>query len=189
MDQPNQSEIAAAKQFLKNRIVAQAAEKHVSLSDAEIATLTYSEPSASQSEREFADQIDATVGAEAYEEKIAGLIRHAYKSDVEGGRKEDWDRNLRALRYEDLYVLVMVKSAGIPGAPAGLAAAIAGNKAFGIDTLCLGAVGIAGPLVFFTPIGSFLKSDLIRGCTFLFWLAALWGVGTWSRRRTFRTQR
>lgn len=186
MEKPNHSDVEAAKEFLKTRIVAEAVEEHVSLSDAEIATLTYSEPRASESERELADAVDVTVGADAYEQKIAGLLRRAYNHDAERGLRSDWDRSLRALRYEDLYVLVMVRSAGIPGAPTNPAADIGWYRVFlQIDMICLAAVGFAGILVFFTPLGSHLENDLIRGIAFVLWLAILWAIGEWSKRRTF----
>jgi hypothetical protein len=71
MSKPTQFEVDAAKQFLKTRIVASAAQRQVILSDAEIATLTYSEPTANESERELADEVDATIGTDRYERKIA----------------------------------------------------------------------------------------------------------------------
>lgn len=186
MGEPNHSDVEAAKEFLKTRIVAQAVEEHISLSDAEIATLTYSEPNASQSERELADKVDVTVGTDAYEQKIAGLLRRVYSHDTERGLRADWDRSLRALRNEDLYVLVMVHSAGIPGAPTNTAATIAWYGAFlQVDTICLAVVGLAGALVFFTSLGSFFQNDLIRGSAFVLWLGTLWALGEWSKRRTF----
>lgn len=186
MEKPNRSEVEAAKEFLKTRIMAEAVDEQVSLSNAEIATLTYSEPYASQSERELTDEVDVTIGTEAYEQKIAGLVRRAYSRDVNRGLRPEWERNLRALRYEDLYVLVMVQSARIPGAPTGFGAETGWYKAFlQIDTICLAVVGLAGLLIFFTRLGSLLKSDLIRGSAFILWLAMLWAIGAWSKRRTF----
>ena len=192
MDKPTSFDVERAKTFLKERIVARAIEEQVTLSDAEVATLTYSEPKASERERELADEVEAKVGTDVYEAKIAALVRNAYKDDVGRGVQADWQRHLTALRYEDLYVLVMVRAAGVPGAPSGLAAAITNDsyKAFlTIDTLFLAAVGVAGLVLFFTPLRSLLRTDLTRGAAFVVWLLALWAVGAWSKRRTLRTPR
>src|SRR5579864_7759918 len=105
--------VQRAINFLKDRIVAEAAEQKVSLSKAEIAGLTYSEPAATPAQRELIDQVDADIGAEVYEQKIAELIGQAYHRDVERGAKQDWDACLDALSNEDFYVLVMVQGAGL----------------------------------------------------------------------------
>lgn len=187
MSKPTQFEVEAAKQFLKTRIVACAAQKQVVLSDAEIATLTYSEPTANERERELADEVDATIGSVQYEKKIAGLIGDAYRDDVGRGVEAEWRKHLNALRYEDLYVLVMVRAAGVAGAPSGLAAITQGLLR--IDTVLLGAVGIAGLVLFFTLLRSLLRTDLSRGAAFVTWLLTLWVVGAWSKRRTVRIPR
>ena len=109
-------QVAQAKQFLKSRVLAQAAAERVTLSEPEIATLTYSEPSASESERKLADEVDSTVGMEEYEQKIARLLQHAYTSDVAAGMRSTWKEHLGALRNEDLYILVMMQIAKIPDA-------------------------------------------------------------------------
>lgn len=54
------------------------------------------------------------------------------------------------------------------------------------DTVLLGAVGIAGLALFFTPLRSLLRTDLSRGAAFVAWLVTLWGAGAWSKRRTMR---
>lgn len=187
MSRPTQFEVEAAKQFLKSRIVASAAQKQVTLSDAEIATLTYSEQTANEREREFADEVDATIGADQYENKIAGLIRDAYRDDVSRGVEAEWRQHLNALRYEDLYVLVMVRAAGIAGAPSGIAAIA--ESLLRIETVLLGAVGVVGLVLFFTPLRSFLRTDFSRGAAFVAWLVTLWVVGAWSKRRIVRVRR
>lgn len=181
MSKPTQFEVEAAKQFLKTRIVASAAQRQVTLSDAEIETLTYSEPTANERERELADEVDARIGANQYEKKIAGLIRDAYRDDVSKGLEAEWRQHLNALRYEDLYVLVMVRAAGVAGAPSGFAAIT--QSLLRIDTVLLGAVGVGGLVLFFTPLRSLLRTDLSRGAAFVAWLATLWLVGAWSKRR------
>jgi len=104
-------EVEQAMAFLKTRILAQAAEEGVGLSSVESASLMYSEPNATPEERDLMDKVDAETGTVPYEEKITRLIRNAYRSDVARGAKAEWDRSLRALRYEDRYVLVMVREA------------------------------------------------------------------------------
>ena len=163
------------------------AQRQVTLSDAEIATLTYSEPNANERERELADEVDATIGADRYERKIADLIRGAYRDDVSRGVEAEWRQHLNALRYEDLYVLVMVRAAGIAGAPSGGAAIT--QSFLRPDTVLLGVVGIAGLVLFFTPLRSLLRTDLVRGAAFVAWLVTLWMVGAWSKRRTIRIPR
>ena len=173
--------------FLKQRVLAEAGEQNIRLSNAEIAALTYSEPSATPSQRELMDQVDAEIGAEAYEKKIAKLIHEAYCSDLARGAKPDWDACLHALRNEDFYILVMVQEAGLGGK----LAALGGNPAWyagllGPDTFFAAIVVIAGIAVLFTPVGSFLRSDAARGAVFVVWIATLWILGEWSRRRAFR---
>lgn len=148
--------------------------------------LTYSEPSAGESEREQADKVDATVGADAYERKITQLLRNGYKDDVAAGRKAEWQRHLNSLRDEDLYILIMVQNAKIPSSFGYVGSPIGVSKLFSLDMVCLAGVGIAGVLLLFTPIGSFIKSGLLRAGLFVLWLAGLWSLGEWSKRRAFR---
>lgn len=181
--------VKEAKDFLKNRVVTQAAEENVALSPAEIATLTYSEPAATLDERVLADEVGAGEPSGAYEQKISALIRNAYKADEKAGRKQDWDRQLQALRAEDLYILVMVQSAGVPFKPDYIGAIGQGGllkSLLSVHLICLAAVGVAGVTLLFTPLGAFIRSDVVRGLAFVVWIAALWGVGGWSRRRAFR---
>jgi hypothetical protein len=91
------------------------------------------------------------------------------------------------LRGEDLYVLVMAERAGVMVERAALSGGSSWYEPFlTLDVLCVAAVGMIGIAIFFTPVGSFLRSDVARGCLFLAWVAALWFVGDWSRRRHFR---
>ena len=53
---------------------------------------------------------------DAYEAKIARLLRRAYEGDAKLGQKHRWDDAVRALRSEDWYILVMLQQAGIKGA-------------------------------------------------------------------------
>src|SRR5579864_1932677 len=99
--------VEQAKQFLKDRILATAAAKRVTLSAAEVAMLTYSEPDATPEERDFASEVDAQIGEQAYERKVTSLIRAAYKHDVAQGMNSEWMAHMRALQPEDYYVLVM----------------------------------------------------------------------------------
>jgi len=177
-------QIEQAMQFLKDRILDEAAHQQVKLTPAEVATLTYSEPVATSEQRNLADQVDAEIGGDAYEKKISSLIRDVYRRDVAEGMKARWDESLQSLRGEDLYVLVMVANAGVENASI---ADLQWYKSFlRLDFLCLAGIGIAGGLFFFTSLGSAVKSDAVRAVLFFAWVAAMWGIGEWSRRRAFR---
>ena len=172
--------VERALHFLRDRVVAEAAEHNVSLSKAEVAGLTYSEPSATAAQRELIDQVDAEIGSDAYKQKIATLIRQAYRRDLDRGAKREWDACLDLLRNEDLYILVMVQEAGLRRAPAWYRASL------GPDMLVIAAVVVAGIATLFTWAGSFLRGDAARAGVFVLWIAILWALGEWSRRRTFR---
>lgn len=182
--------VERALHFLRDRVVAEAAEQNVSLSKAEIAGLTYSEPSATAAQRELIDQVDAEIGSEAYEQKIATLIRQAYRRDLDRGAKQDWDACLDLLRNEDLYILVMVQEAGVMVQEAGVRRSPAWYRAsLGPNMLVIAAVVVAGIAILFTSAGSFLRGDAARAGVFVLWIAILWALGEWSRRRTFRKSR
>lgn len=176
----NTPTVEQAKQFLKNRIEHEAVRRRVVLSVAEVALLTCSEPNATDEERWYADDVDEKIGSEKYETKITMLIRQAYKQDLSEGQNREWDDAMRALRGEDLYVLVMASEAGVKGANTGPSRYV---DLLTVDVLSLAALGCAGCLFFFTPLGKVLKSDALRAVFFVVWLAALWLVGEWSKSR------
>ena len=169
--------VAHAKDFLRTRILAAASANNVALSISEIAMLTYS-----AAEERHPKQEDTQIDEEIFERKIATLIRSAYEHDVAHGMKDEWKRHLRALRGEDLYVLTMAESAGV--FKGGSFRAVASPS---VDTVCLAALGAAGWSFFFTTLGSdAIPSGNVRIALFLVWVAALWTLGEWSRRRIGR---
>ncbi len=185
--------VEEAKQFLKNRILDQAAIDNIALSKAEIAMLTYSEPSATESQHRLADEVDTDIGSDEYEHKISTLLLHSYERDVERGAKDEWKKHLNALRDEDLYLLVMVENAGISGAPISIPSPTNLSKdtkelakyLLKIDIFCLAAFAIGGGLLLLHVAPS-LSSGWARLGLCAIWLAVLWLIGEWSRRRTFR---
>jgi len=72
--------------FLRDRILAAAAEKHVTLSDAEVRLLSWSEVSGMPDDAEVVSEVDE----KAYEAKITRLIKTAYKGDIAQGMKAEW---------------------------------------------------------------------------------------------------
>jgi hypothetical protein len=181
--------IREAKEFLKNRIVKQAAIEGVALSSAEAATLTYSELTATPKQSALADEVGAGEPSGPYEQKISALIRNAYAVDKAAGQRQEWEKHLKALRTEDLYVLVMVQSAGVP-LPQGYFGVFSRPgffKSFLEPTfLCLATWTLAGMAALFTPLGSFIRSDRIRALLFVVWVLGAWGLGEWTKRRPFR---
>ena len=171
-----------AKTFLRDRILVAAAANDTALSVAEIAMLTYSEPDATPEQHEIAQEVASQIGEDAYERKIEKLIRSAHQHDVANGLASEWKASLRALRGEDLYVLIMAERAGVfkGGDPAWY-----GLLSF--DMVCFAALGAAGFAFFMTRIGSnVIPSDAFRVVLFVVWIAALWALGEWSRRRIGR---
>ena len=179
---PTSETVQAAKAFLRDRILAAAAARHVPLSSAEIAILTYSEPDATPEERACADEVDARIGEHAYERKIEGLIRSAYRRDCAAGMKAEWKAQMRALRKEDMYVLIMAENAGVYKS-----AALGLSGFLSPDFICLALVAGAGFAFFFLGVGiDAVSSDAARFALFVGWIGAIWMVGEWSRRRIGR---
>ena len=102
-----------AIQFLVSRIAEQARTEEVQVNKDELAQLTFSEDTASEAEIDSAAEFDSTHDVDEFEGKIANLLRNAFRSDVQQGRRAFWDRSLAALAEIDVYVLVMVDMAGI----------------------------------------------------------------------------
>jgi hypothetical protein len=106
----------SAKEFLISKVLRQADDDGVLLSDLEKRMLRFSEGTASADDIEAAEQFDNEYDSDAYEAKIARLLRRAYERDAKLGQKHQWEDAVRALQSEDWYVLVMLQQAGIKGA-------------------------------------------------------------------------
>jgi len=110
--QPAQS----AKEFLVSKVLQQADEDGIMLSQLERRMLSFSEGTASADDIEAAEQFDLEYDSDAYEAKIARLLRRAYQRDAKLGQEHLWHAAVRALRSEDWYIVVMLQQAGIKGA-------------------------------------------------------------------------
>ena len=110
-----------AKEFLVNRIVAEAQRQGVSLSDVEKKMLYFSEtawtlPNIGEVNEAFEREYDQA----KYERKIARLIRKIranFRTDKED--RDAWKDAVRALGNEDHYILVLVGEGGAAGRPRG----------------------------------------------------------------------
>lgn len=107
----------SAKQFLIAKVLRQADRECVSLSDLEKRMLNFSEGPGSAAGIQAAEDFDSEYDTDAYEAKIARLLRLAYQHDAKLGQEHEWQDALRALRSEDWYMLVMLQQAGIKAAP------------------------------------------------------------------------
>jgi hypothetical protein len=105
--------VAEAKQFLANRIAAEAEREGAPLSEIEKAMLAFSEAGASEKELESARSFERDFDDQEYESCIARLARAVYDRDVEAGRKAEWDEALDELASEDVYLMAMLEQAGI----------------------------------------------------------------------------
>jgi hypothetical protein len=105
----------SAKEFLISKVLRQADDDGVLLSDLEKRMLSFSEGSGSAADTEAVEQFENEYDSDAYEAKIARLLRRAYHRDAKLGQKPRWDDAVRALRSEDWYIVVMLQQAGIKG--------------------------------------------------------------------------
>jgi hypothetical protein len=116
----------SAKQFLISKVLRQAVSEGVMLSDIEKQMLDFSEGAASAAGIEAVANFDSEYDSDAYEAKIARLLRRAYQHDAKLGQTHQWQDALNALRSEDWYILVMLQQAGIKG-----------NLGWDITVLCI----------------------------------------------------
>jgi len=105
--------IAEAKQFLADRIAAEAEREGAPLDDAEKEMLSFGEAEAGVKALERARKLERAYNGEEYESRIARLAKAVYDGDVEAGRKAEWDEALDELAAEDLYLFVMLERAGL----------------------------------------------------------------------------
>jgi len=113
---PSSQPAESAKQFLISKVLRQAVSDGVMLSDFEKRMLDFSEGAASAADIEAGPNFDSDYDSDAYEAKIARLLRRAYQHDAKLGQTHQWQDALNALGSEDWYILVMLQQAGIKGA-------------------------------------------------------------------------
>ncbi len=106
----------SAKEFLISKVLRQADEDGIPLSNLEKRMLSFCEGTASAGDMEVAELFENEYDSDAYEARIARLLRRAYQRDAKLGHKHQWHDAVRALRSEDWYILVMLQQAGIKGA-------------------------------------------------------------------------
>jgi hypothetical protein len=105
-----------AKEFLVSRIVQEAQQDGVPLSEVERKMLYFTETAWTLPNiMEVSDEFDRTYDQEEYEQKIAGLIKNTGKRARKENREEygRWWDAIRVLSKEDHYILVMIRRAGL----------------------------------------------------------------------------
>ncbi len=102
-----------AKEFLISKVLRQADEDGVLLSDLERRMLNFCEGSASTEDIEAAEKFGSEYDNDIYEAKIAQLLRKAYQRDAKLGQQNQWQHAIKALRNEDWYIVVMLQQSGI----------------------------------------------------------------------------
>jgi hypothetical protein len=108
-----------AKEYLVSRILAQAKQIGIALSDAERKMLYFSESGWTLPDmKEVSAQFDRDYDQNEYEKKIADVIRRLSASQDDSA-KADWDDAVGLLRREDHYLLVMIDAAAQPPAGGG----------------------------------------------------------------------
>ena len=148
----------SAKEFLISNVLRQGDEEGILLSGLERRMLSFSEGAASEDDIEEAEQFENEYDSDAYEAKIARLLRRAYERDAKLGQKHLWHDAMRALQSEDWYILVMLQQAGIKGA-----------VGWHIAMLCIYAV-----------VEMLIALSYARGLIGLFWAVAglaVFGIG------------
>ena len=170
-----------AKDFLIDRILDQARRENVPLTDVEIQILGFTEHFASAGNKEVATVLGHDFDDEAYESKIAQLLKNVYERDLESGFKPDWDRHLDDIADEDMYLLVMLEKAGIVKTTTSLLVPD-WRMAWGlVPSLIFVALGIVAA---FTPFGVRLVPNVFLrlGILVVLWCAPF--VIGWLRRRS-----
>jgi len=100
-----------AKEFLVARIVAEASQRHVGLSELERKMLYFSEEYPTLPDMmEVSQKFEAEYDDEKYEKKIKKLSRKAFERDQKESPEDVqlWREAIRVLKKEDHYILVML---------------------------------------------------------------------------------
>lgn len=104
----------AAKQFLVSKVLDEAELERVTLSEIEKKMLHFTEVQPSLPDiYEVNAEFERNDDSEAYEVKVAGLLKNARHRDRErsAAQEQQWREALDALKNEDHYILVMVSQA------------------------------------------------------------------------------
>ncbi len=175
--------VESAKQFLLNRLIEQASQDGVALSDVEKRMFLFSESSAN-TDWDANEKFEAEYDDSEYEKKVTKLLRRAHSRDVKSSAtKSGWRECLRALNKEDFYGLVMIDRAKI-SRPKSLSGSLSTFDAPSIYLMLLqlGILTVAFAILL-NRIGSrFFASDGARLGTFLFLVVIGWGLGDMYRR-------
>jgi hypothetical protein len=100
-----------AKEYLVHRILAQAAQDGVPLSDVERDMLYFSETSWTlPNMMAISQEFDQNYDEDEYESKIGQIVQRIHAQD-DGNLDDSWDEALRRLRDEDHYLSVLINGA------------------------------------------------------------------------------
>ncbi len=195
--------LSEAVGFLTSRVAEQARRDSVHITDAEIKQLSFTEETATKEEIAAARAFDDANDVDEFEEKVSKLLRNAFDQDVKRGMRSLWQKHLAALRYHDIYVLVMIDQAGIPRpkpstrlrptakAPQTLIRKLP-DMAAGLIT-ALGVVYFlilkmrwhrGGPPIFGNVAEHLLPNEQVRGAFLLAWLGSM--IWLFVRSRDWR---
>jgi hypothetical protein len=94
---PSSQPVEFAKQFLISKVLRQAVSDGVMLSDFEERMLNFSEGAASAADIEAVVDFGSEYDRDAYEAKIARLLRRAYQHDAKLSQTHQWQDALNAL--------------------------------------------------------------------------------------------
>ncbi len=152
--------VTKAKKFLVNRVIEQAKQDGISLSEIEICMLGFSEATASAKDMEAAAIFERDCNDEEYEAKVAKLIKNAYQQDKESGKEEAWNSALAELADEDMYIFVMMEHAGISGSNA-FSNWFDWRLTLGLWPACIANTAVI--VLVFTPFGArLIPNELLR---------------------------
>lgn len=160
----------SSKKFLINRIVDQAKQENIPLSDVEVRMLGFAEATASSKDIEVAQEFEREIDDVEYETKIAALIQHAYELDKKSGIEETWKDALARIASQDIYLNVLIDRAGIHGSGDN---SIFGDWHFFIyGLLPCGLALVAALMVGFSPLGvRLIHNEVIRLLLAIFLIA------------------
>ena len=179
------SEADDAKIFLLSRVTEEAQTEQVALTDFEMQVLGFEEAIASPADLAAMEKFDQQNDSDAFEAKVARLVKKAYQRDkrINGGGQ--WHTALQAVRTRDFYLLMMIERAEIKVPRPSL------WRSMKPSTLVLYAILVlmaaVGALIAFTELGArLLHSDASRFVFYVLWVALLFGIGEMTRRVQFK---